>query len=397
MEECICYAFSEYYDANVDKCHEEGFEEDMVEDVTALLREQFEDLGSDRSVDLGREVRGAVDLTREVRGALDLFRCMVPLRTSLGVPPTFREETLPEVLARCLPAFAQRTPEWYAYRRQMMTASNIYKAIGSEAEVNQLIVEKCSPPPEPGGGGCVTGSRHHGVKYEPLSVEYYERTYDTKVAADFSCVPHPRHPFIGASPDGVNVRPESPLYGRMLEVKNTVSREITGNPKREYWVQMQVQMEVLGLEWCDLLETRFAQYTDKNAFDADGTFSTNAEGMPKGVILQFFFEGAVEYAYSPWGCSEEDYARWDESVMASKGAEGRTWASTIYWKLEEVHCSLVRRNPRWFESHFPAFKRVWDTIQVERESGAWALRLPKKRPPKLITEANKCLLDISND
>jgi putative phage-type endonuclease len=383
MEECVCYALLEYYEEHVGQCHEENFEDEMVDNVASLLQEQF---------------GGEVDAHVEVAKVLDLFRCMVPLRTGLGVPPTFLQSDLPDVLARCRPAFAQRTAEWYAYRREMMTASNIYKALGSEAEVNQLIVEKCSPPPPEAaaGPGCASGARNHGVKYEPLSVVYYEHTYGTQVATDFSCVPHPQHPFIGASPDGVNILSGSPLYGRMLEVKNTVSREITGNPKREYWVQMQVQMEVLGLEWCDLLETHFVQYESRAEFDADGTFSQTADGKAKGVVLQYFTAGVVEYAYAPWGCTEEEFVQWEREKAVDFEAKGSVWGGTLYWKLDEAHCSLVQRNRKWFEANFASFKRVWETIQAERANGEWALRLPKKRPPKVVTktEPNKCLLDL---
>jgi hypothetical protein len=38
---------------------------------------------------------------------------------------------------------AQRTPEWYAFRHNLITASNIWKAIGSDANKNSLICEKC--------------------------------------------------------------------------------------------------------------------------------------------------------------------------------------------------------------------------------------------------------------
>ena len=41
----------------------------------------------------------------------------------------------------------------------------------------------------------------------------------------------------------------------MLEVKNPVSREITGMPKKAYWAQMEIQMEVWDLNECDFLET----------------------------------------------------------------------------------------------------------------------------------------------
>ena len=40
---------------------------------------------------------------------------------------------------------AQRTPEWYTFRHGLITASNIWKALGSDANVNSLIYEKCKP------------------------------------------------------------------------------------------------------------------------------------------------------------------------------------------------------------------------------------------------------------
>jgi hypothetical protein len=47
----------------------------------------------------------------------------------------------------------------------------------------------------------------------------------------------------------------------MLEIKNVVSREITGIPKPEYYVQMQLQMEVCDLEECDFLETKLISHS----------------------------------------------------------------------------------------------------------------------------------------
>ena len=49
--------------------------------------------------------------------------------------------------------------------------------------------------------------------------------------------------FYLASPDGINIKADSPYYGRAVEIKNPVSREITGIPKKDYWIQMQIQME----------------------------------------------------------------------------------------------------------------------------------------------------------
>ena len=69
-----------------------------------------------------------------------------------------------------------------------------------------------------------------GEKYEPVSTIYYEWINNTKVD-EFGCIPHNEYSFLGASPDGIVCDISSNLYGRMLEIKNVVSREITGIPK----------------------------------------------------------------------------------------------------------------------------------------------------------------------
>lgn len=65
----------------------------------------------------------------------------------------------------------------------------------------------------------------------------------------------------------------------MIEVKNIVNRDITGIPLQDYWIQMQVQMEVCDLDECDFIETRIKEYPDKADFYADES------GKSKGVIL----------------------------------------------------------------------------------------------------------------
>ena len=149
---------------------------------------------------------------------------------------------------RDIPQPTQRTKEWHESRYHMITASNISKALGSEAQRNSLIYEKCKPLviyEGVGGGGSVNTetSMHWGVKYEPVTKMIYEQMYCTQVA-EFGCIPHPQYPFIGASPDGIVTDPDHERYGHMVEIKNIFNREITGIPKEEYWIQMQIQMEM---------------------------------------------------------------------------------------------------------------------------------------------------------
>ena len=155
----------------------------------------------------------------------------------------------------------QRTDAWYQHRHGLITASSVWKVFGSQSTQNQLIYEKCSPIDADKYNKVNTESPlHWGQKYEQLSKDLYEMINCTKVQ-EFGCIKHPNpaYYFIGASPDGINVCPSSHLYGRMLEIKNVVSREITGIPKEDYWIQMQIQMEVCRLPECDFLETKFVE------------------------------------------------------------------------------------------------------------------------------------------
>jgi hypothetical protein len=101
-------------------------------------------------------------------------------------------------------------------------------------------------------------------------------------------------------------------------------------------------MEVCDLDACDFLETKFVEYESEEAFRADGTFQMTADGKPKGIYLQFLTE-TVMYEYAPFQCTEEEYKAWEEKQM-----DGRSWIKTAYWKLDDVSCVLIRRQPEWF-------------------------------------------------
>lgn len=159
----------------------------------------------------------------------------------------------------------QKTREWYQFRYNLITASNLWKVFGTESQVNSLIYEKCKPFEEIGGDGLQSGPLFWGIKYEPITILIYEKMFHTKIQ-DFGCIKHTNYPYIGASPDGINVDPTSMRYGRMLEIKNIFNREITGVPKKEYWVQMQLQMEVCNLESCDFVETRIKEFENQEEY-----------------------------------------------------------------------------------------------------------------------------------
>ena len=302
----------------------------------------------------------------------------------------------------------QRTPEWYAFRNNLVTASNIWKIFGSEANYNSLICEKCRPDVQipsitldksvddddtpalaESKNVNVESPLHWGVKYEPLSVAIYE--YRNKcVVGQFGCIQHPRISCLGASPDGIVVSPESDDYGVMLEIKNVVNREITGVPSMAYWIQMQVQMEVCDLDDCNFIETQFKEYPEAVTTADDDAETKFYAGIPdylyNGVILYFvkrdFVDNSPKYVYMPL-----DTPLTKPAIEAWVSEKKRELANThvlfrrIYWYCDRFSCVLVKRNRDWFSAAEPRIRDFWHIVVKERADG-YSHRLPKKRASK---------------
>ena len=297
------------------------------------------------------------------------------------------------------PQPVQRTDEWYTFRHNLITASNAYKAFESQSTINQLIYEKCQPLKTIDNDNNlqtniptmvnINTPFHWGQKYEPLSVMLYEFLYNTKVS-DFGCIKHDYYQFLGASPDGINVDVNSDRFGRMLEIKNIVNREINGIPKKEYWIQMQLQMEVCDLDECDFLETKFTEYENANQFFKELNLELELQETQikaldkKGVIIYFhnISEAKPFYIYKPLDIVKvDDILKWEEDMIElyQSPEYNMTYIKSNYWKLEKLSCVLVLRNKNWFKNNIQSIENVWNIIEKERISG-YEHRAPSKKP-----------------
>ena len=306
---------------------------------------------------------------------------------------------------REIPQPVQRTPEWYQFRWNLITASNAWKAFESQSTINQLIYEKCQPIKPINDNDeikmvNVNSPMHWGQKYEPLSVMIYEEKYGTKVE-DFGCIQHPTYAFLGASPDGIIINKDSDRYGRMLEIKNVVSREINGIPKKEYWTQMQLQMEVCDLDECDFLETKFIEYPDYMSYKEDileeilidpsnesecQNLCLSKDNKIKGEIIYFHTkEGKPFYIYKPLDIIRSDIIQnWSEDMVdyyTLNEEFNYTYMKTIYWKLDVLSCILVLRKRDWFKNNICLLENVWKIIEKERVTG-YEHRAPTKKQKK---------------
>jgi putative phage-type endonuclease len=341
-------------------------------------------------------------------------------RPQKQISKEIHQKTIESILAIHQPE--QRTTEWYEFRHNLLSASSLGKIFGTEASQNRLIYEKCQPlnTHKFSGATCVSSPMHWGQKYEPLSVALYEEMYDTKVG-EFGCIQHKDYSFIGASPDGIVIKKDCPRYGRMVEIKNIVNRPITGIPLKDYWIQMQIQMEVCNLEHCDFLETRFKEYENEEDFWKEEDDSkkrgvilyfvervsicdTESEtqerrprsntyprmdeegpNSPKGFALAQEYSGIPRYEYMPLDIPLEKEAinQWIEQTRARLR---RSWSlyTPIYWYLDELSCVVVQRNHLWFEQALPQIESTWNTILKERETGC-EHRAPSKKVVKIMS------------
>ena len=436
FENAIYELIDEYANDHLGKMHSNHFHDNLVQDISIEMFELLDDIDQECNLDFDGSDQDYANIHEFTKIRAEIYFegiSSIPLRsesrsgprsesiasqneTSQNTTDQHTEQLTKQITyLRSLPQPVQRTKEWYEFRYNLITASSLGKLFSSDSQYNSIICEKCKPLDYASSlGHCsVDSPMHWGTKYEPLTVMLYEFLNNTTIE-DFGCIKHSIYPCIGASPDGINVDPASPLYGRMLEVKNIVNREISGIPLDAYWIQMQGQMETCDLDECDFIETQFKEY-DESEFYSDSSHkfkgvvlylvkkqtkcvTSNVEyGLTNNSILcanivvglhssesskqihtNYKQYNIPHYVFMPLtvGLNKESVDQW----IAQKKEELRdtyTLYTTQYWYLDKMSCVLVQRNRAWFNASVSKIVDAWATIEKERVSG-WEHRLPKK-------------------
>jgi hypothetical protein len=345
----------------------------------------------------------------------------------------------------------QRTKEWYEYRNGIMTASPAacyvfiteyeYKlaqkgilclnTAGRDIKKTDIGTKRANCFPgwkEQVERKCIgekawKGNRHtkHGVKYEPVITSVYERTSGTKVL-EFGIMPHPTIDWIGASPDGITTD------GRMVEIKAPTRDKLTDPIICQYWMQMQIQMEVCNLDECDFVEARINEYESKEAYlndqfyDEEGVlqYHLNSQGNPKGIVLTIeknILQGELdkmetEYVYpfpqSGYFQSQEDEEDWIKNWIINQAEQNVDLfissdirIKTSYYKIDEWRLHLVKRDKEWWNLRLPDFEEGWNTILRYRKEGVPDDLKPKpktiKKPKAAKTEDTDYAFGDSDD
>jgi len=260
----------------------------------------------------------------------------------------------------------QRTNAWHLKRGEMLTASEIYKTTqgASPAMRREIIMSKLVPRDTSGQGGA--RSLMWGTQFEPIAKQIYENMFGVKIV-DTTCIPHPQHAFLGASPDGIQT--ENPeRFGRLVEFKCPISRdfdETTPVPSM-YIHQMQLQMACADLDACDYAELKFKVVNYSEWMD------TNVEHKSAFLAMT---DGSFHYRDSKDVRSVVD---WKNETLKTLGCNDPEMYQLVWWVLVKSRFQSVDRDPEWMTTNLPFFEQTWKEVQEHREKGTLPDALKEK-------------------
>ena len=245
----------------------------------------------------------------------------------------------------------QRTDGWHAKRGEMITASEVYGVFGSESARREVMMRKLEPRP-PGDGPGIPALLW-GTRFEPIAKRIYEERTKCTIT-DVSCVQHPVHTFLGASPDGLvvpNDATDVKRYGRLVEFKCPISRAMKAEIPPGYVHQMQMQMECTGIDECEYVEFRFKQVNY-----SEWTKTAEVKGA-----FTVYEDGKVLY---------------DQEVYEDN-------TQVVYWILASIKEDFVPKDPEWLPKHLEGLRQFWNEVLDHRKNGTLPPKPEDKKMPSL--------------
>ena len=282
------------------------------------------------------------------------------------------------------PQIEQRTDEWYQDALGLLSASQFNTILKSGRTRGHLVMQKAALEP-------IDQSQRRtvvltqdlnpftwGIRFEPVVKQIYQSLTGTRVA-DLGRLRHPTDRHLAASPDGMIVEGPLARLGRFVEFKAPVTRKILSIVPDDYIAQMQIQMEVGGVEECDYLEIRFeSQYGNKTP--AAIIPSANPSLTPTWFYGNIFIIGSLEtcepvrYEYSPLNDTE-----WKPEVCS----DTEVIVEVIPWWTTTWYITTVGRSRQWFASVQPAIQSFWMDVEKAKQ-GTFELPISMRKPKETV-------------
>jgi len=280
------------------------------------------------------------------------------------------------------PNVPQRTQAWYEQSRNVLTASEFSIILGTPRAVATLALQKTMPPRDPSqssSSACSTyamGPMDWGVRFEPVVKQILTTMWKANIL-DIGRLIHPTIERLAASPDGLVLdAADEDRIGRLVEIKCPIRRVINDTVPFEYWCQMQIQMEVAGIDECEYVEVKLDSITSKK-LDLSGA-------VPDGHIWLFQDTATCKMMYA-----------YTEEEKGAYELQGMDMIETIPWKVNRLFTKTVARDRAWFQGTAPMRQKFWEIVEKLRTGEIILLEPKQKQKQKVTVEKDGCL--ITND
>lgn len=305
------------------------------------------------------------------------FKLQISQRVSVTDIPT--KEFLYELINR--KQIEQRTPEWYAQMTSIISASELGNLFASPRQRAKMVLSK-TVPYEPRFNPLVAFSDQMsafdwGIRFEPVVKQIYEYKYSVEIK-ELGRLIHPTYNKCSASPDGLIYScPKNERTGRLIEIKCPVTREMDGTVPKDYYAQMQMQMQVTGCKKCDYVEAQFSsKYNNTPERIGPGLYNGYI-----GLIRYAEMKGDQEfyYVYSPVNV---------ESSWIPEIGENEEIVEIIPWRLIQWGEQVIARSEEWWTSIKPVIDTFWEDVEKAKRGEFVVPESTRVKKPK----EDKCMI-----
>jgi putative phage-type endonuclease len=207
----------------------------------------------------------------------------------------------------------QGTSKWLGHRSRKLTASDVGTVLGLNPYESQHSLLRRKVLEE----NIIYNNPYtrHGNIFEDTIIGIYQ-SYINKIndvdieIQKCGLIEHKEYKWLGASPDGY-------YNNRLVEVKCPLSRSIYSEIPPYYFAQMQIQMEVCDIDYCDFIQADIEEITKDR-------YKKKSNNNKKGIIYR------------------------DNEV--------------IYWELNDFTYNSIPRDRNWFNNNLNKLHTFWTDI-----------------------------------
>lgn len=349
-----------------------------------LLENQFLlDLYMEESKLTSQQKKKAQNLLTIVNDAYLLFLSEATNPTWQRMSLEQRKEKVNRI--KNLPQIEQRTQAWYENYRSVLTASEFSSLFSSAKKRRDCIMSKAFPPSieeKTFRLACPTSEISAigwGIRFENVVKQILELK-DQSIIYESGRLIHPTNPRLAASPDGiVETSPHKEKVGRLVEIKCPYSRAIGGEIPFEYWIQMQIQMEVCDLDECEYIEVEIhSMRPGKEYVDMSGNKIKGNLYVCKQIVEE---DQPFDYKYA--------YGAIGSTNLPESVPQGYSIVETVPWSMTKWHRKVVHRDREWFEATKPWQDAFWADVERAKKGEPLSFNVPASKPKQtqcLITE-----------